>query len=138
MLARTLKNFGRPEAPGVLGDAAEELVSELTSSAAWQQFMTDSANSFYQQAKVRFEADKDELAGDMADAFAPKMTRISQETLAVLAPQAQADLYKIYDDAQTQARIGQTQNQFIKIVAVGAFATAITTWLLVRYAGSSK
>jgi hypothetical protein len=139
-IARVARGFGRPSlAPAMLGGPVDDLVQQIKDSDAWYAIWNDAANKATDQIERRFAQDQQSITNDLSATLKPKLEQIARESIETLKPQVQQDIYDLFDDAATQARIGQTQDQikagFIQVVAVGAVATALTTWLLVRYAG---
>lgn len=135
-----LRGFGRP---AMLSGVTDDLVAEIKNSDAWNQMIVSATDKAYGEIRVLFEADKERLASDVISAAAPGMKQLATETLSVLEPQAKQALYDIFDDAATQARIGQTttevRNTLIKVGVAGILltvtATCVGTFLIVRYAG---
>ena len=144
-LASLAQGFGRPpppRGPSMLAGPTDMLVAEIQQSGAWQSMTADAANKIYDQVMVRFEQDKQRLSDEIISTAAPGLKQLATETVQAIEPALKEDFIALFDDAETQARIGKTQDElktaFIGVAAVGAFATAITTWLLVRYAGGQR
>lgn len=126
----------------MLDGVADSLVQEIQQSGAWQQMTTDAANRVYDQVRARFDADRDQIMADAVTSAGPAVQQLAAETVLAVKPQVQQTMIDIFDDAETQARIGQTReevaNTLIQVAAVSVFAGVLGTWLLVRYAGGSK
>jgi hypothetical protein len=136
------QGFGRPPPPGgpaSLAGPVDDLVDEIKQSDTWKGMWADAADKAYNQILTRFESDKQRLSDEIVSTAAPGLKQLAMETVTSVEPALKQDFIELFDDAQTQARIGQTQdeirNSFIQVAAVGAITTILGTWLLVRYAG---
>jgi len=140
-----------------LGGPVDDLVQEIKNSSAWKEMTTDAADKVYERVKQRVEQEKEftltsvspaiaKLASDTLAAVEPQLQKMAKDTLTVLEPEAKQALLNIFNDAETQARIGQTQDEIKKsvmtITVVGGVAivaaTSFATWLIVKKYAKGK
>lgn len=102
-------------------EAAEKIEAALSE---WRKAkLTSWTDEAYDHAMERFAQDKETLANDLITAAKPKMLEAAHE---------------VFDNVDTQARLGEAQDSFIRKLAFASVATALATWALVRFAGGKK
>lgn len=144
-----------------LGGPVDDLVQEMKNSSAWKEMMSDAADKVYDRIKQRVDQEKEsltsdtlknvspavaKLASDTLAAVEPQLQKMAKDTLNVLEPEAKQALLNIFNDAETQARIGQTQEDIkssvTNILIIGGVsivaASSIATWLIVKNYSSKK
>jgi len=132
-----------------MGGPVEDIVSEMKSSSAWNTMVTDAADKVWERVKVRMVEDKvsiDNMIDNSLAAATPRLQQMAKETVTAIEPEAKQAMLDIFNDAETQARIGQTQEEIkssvTNILIIGGVsivaASSLATWLIVKNYSSKK
>jgi len=132
-----------------MGGPVEDIVSEMKSSAAWNTMVTDAADKVWERVKVRMVEDQASISNMIDNSLAaatPRLQQMAKETVTAIEPEAKQAMLDIFNDAETQARIGQTQEEIkssvTNILIIGGVsivaASSLATWLIVKNYSSKK